>query len=127
MELFLAISSFSEKVSLSVPCHILCPISPQSNVPIPKNVLFETTLQYFFIIYPSMVLLVDNLRFFISVEVCDNCYFPIGSYLTAIEDSNDINIMDSNYNQLISKIQLLQYFSLGKEYIFLIIQSIRCP
>lgn len=57
-------------------------------------------------------------------QVCDNCYFPIGSYLTAIEDSNDINIMDSNYNQLISKIQLLQYFSLGKEYILNYAQSI---
>ena len=51
-------------------------------------------------------------------------YFPIVGYLTAIEESNDANSMDSNYNQLISKIQLLQYFSLGREYILNYAQSI---
>lgn len=57
-------------------------------------------------------------------QVCDNCYFPIGGYLTAIEESNDINVMDNNYKQLISKIQSLQYFSLGREYILNYAQSI---
>ena len=57
-------------------------------------------------------------------QVCDNCYFPIGGYLTAIEGGNDIDVIESNYNQLLSKIQSLQYFSLGKEYILNYTQSI---
>lgn len=57
-------------------------------------------------------------------QVCDNCYFPIGGYLTTIEESNDVNIMDNNFNQLVSKIQSLQYFSLGREYILNYAQSI---
>ena len=57
-------------------------------------------------------------------QVSDNCYFPLGGYLTAIEEGNDINVMDNNYNQLISKIQSLQYFSLGREYILNYAQSI---
>ena len=57
-------------------------------------------------------------------QICDNCYFPIGGYLTAIEECNNIDVMENNYNQMISKIQSLPYFSLGREYILSYAQSI---
>lgn len=50
-------------------------------------------------------------------QVCDSCYFPIGSYLSAIKDNNDVSAIESNYNQLTYKIQSSTYFEAGKEYI----------
>ncbi len=50
-------------------------------------------------------------------KLCDNCYFPIDGYLSAIKGNNDISIIEDNYNQLIQKVQSSQYTSLGKEYI----------
>lgn len=50
-------------------------------------------------------------------QVCDNCYFPVGGYITSIEENNDLKLINENREQLINKIQALQYTSIGKEYI----------
>ena len=50
-------------------------------------------------------------------QVCDNCYFPIGGYLSTIKDSNDTSEIENNYNQLMHKVQSSAYLEAGKEYI----------
>ncbi len=50
-------------------------------------------------------------------QVCDNCYFPVGGYITVIEENNDLKLINENREQLINKIQTLPYTSIGKEYI----------
>lgn len=50
-------------------------------------------------------------------QVCDNCYFPIVSYLTAIKESSTIQTMEKNYNHLVQKVKLSQYSENGKDYI----------
>ena len=50
-------------------------------------------------------------------KLCDNCYFPIGGYLTPIENESDIEVIKENYNLLISKIHKLPYSESGKQYV----------
>ncbi len=50
-------------------------------------------------------------------QVCDNCYFPIDGYLTAIKESSTIQTLEDNYNQLIKKINQSIYSSEGKDYL----------
>lgn len=50
-------------------------------------------------------------------KVCDNCYFPIDGYLSAIKQNSDIEIIEDNYNQLIQKVKTSSYSENGKEYI----------
>lgn len=57
-------------------------------------------------------------------QVCDNCYFPVGGYITAIEENDDLKVINENREQLINKIQTLPYTSIGKEYIINYIDSI---
>lgn len=57
-------------------------------------------------------------------QVCDNCYFPIGSYLTAIEESNDSLIIENNYSELCDKVQASPYSTIGKDYLIKIADTI---
>ena len=50
-------------------------------------------------------------------QVCDSCYFPIGGYLKAIKEENDVTVIENNYNQLINKLQSSMCSEVGKEYI----------
>ena len=50
-------------------------------------------------------------------KLCDNCFFPIGGYLAAIENNSDLESIKTNYDLLITKIHELSYSESGKQYI----------
>ena len=50
-------------------------------------------------------------------QVCDNCYFPVAGYLSAIKESFDSHVIDENYSQLIQKIESSSYSENGKAYL----------
>ena len=50
-------------------------------------------------------------------KLCDSCYFPIGGYLTPIENESNIEVIKENYNLLITQIHKLPYSESGKQYV----------
>jgi len=50
-------------------------------------------------------------------QICDNCYFPIAGYLTALKENTSIQTIDDDYNQLIQKIKSSPYSENGKSYL----------
>lgn len=57
-------------------------------------------------------------------KLCDNCFFPIGGYLTAIENGSDFESIKTNYDLLITKIHELAYFESGRQYVISYADSI---
>lgn len=50
-------------------------------------------------------------------QVCDNCYFPIGGYLSILRENSDIQTIEDNYSLLLDKIGSSSYSEKGKEYL----------
>lgn len=50
-------------------------------------------------------------------QVCDNCYFPVDGYLTAIKESSTMQIIEENYQQLVEKIEQSSYSPDGKNFL----------
>lgn len=56
-------------------------------------------------------------------QVCDTCYFPIGGYLKAIKEENDVSSIENNYSHLLNKIQSSNYSEIGKSYILKVAET----
>lgn len=57
-------------------------------------------------------------------KLCDNCFFPIGCYINAIEESDDLELSKNNYNMLVTKIHELSYSETGRQYIMWYVDDI---
>ena len=50
-------------------------------------------------------------------KLCDNCFFPIGYYISAIKEADNLELAKNNYNMLVTKIHELSYSETGRQYI----------